>query len=252
MRSLQDWTDAYLPLITDAEASACTDAEIDAFEQKWQVAFREDHKRFLRRFGGWAGRRDQMPKFLNITNSLYDLNSMDYHYEDELNFPDEVHIPSGWLMFGMHDVDNFVAVNQRTGELCTYYGDVLYDFYAESIDKFLVQRLFSYINFYSTRDKNRQLGFYGLRKFTSNDELISFLESNDFDVIQELCDHRQIFAQRGDVYFLSDFGSPRSQPTNPHHYGDFRFATPAKDERVIWSLSKELASVLGVAHRIHS
>lgn len=248
MRSVQDWIDAYLPLITDAEVSACTDVEIDAFEKKWQVNFREDHKGFLRRFGGRVARQS-MPKFLQTTNSYYSIVGMDGSYEEYLSFPDDKP-PSGWLMFGRHDVDNNIGINQHTGELCTYDGDVLCDFYAESIDHFLAQRLFSYINFYSTRDKNRQLGFYGLRKFTSNDELISFLESNDFDVIQELCDHRQIFAQRGDVYFWSDFGSPSSQPTNPNHYGDFRFATPVKDERVIWSLSKELASVLGVAHRI--
>jgi hypothetical protein len=42
--SIQAWLDRYLPLITDAEASACTEAEIAAFEKKWQVSFREDHK----------------------------------------------------------------------------------------------------------------------------------------------------------------------------------------------------------------
>lgn len=250
MRSVQDWIDAYLPLITDAEASACTDAEIDAFEQKWQVRFREDHKRFLRQFGGHVARQS-MPEFLQITNSYYAVATMDGFYESYLNFPEDMP-PSGWLMFAKHDVDCDIGINQNSGQLYTYDGDILYEFCADSIDHFLAQRLFSYINFYSTRDKNRQLGFYGLRKFTSNDELISFLESNDFDVIQELCDHRQIFAQRGDVYFLSDFGSPRSHPPNPNHYGDFRFATPAKDEKVIWNLSKELASVLGVAHRIQS
>lgn len=247
MRSVQDWIDAYLPLITDR--SQCTDAEISAFEKKWPVVIRNDHRRFLSLFGGDTGAT--RVDFLHITNSSYSVEALEDYYTECANFPD-MYPPDGWTLFAVSDLGRSVAVNKLRGSLFEFEDNRLFDLFSDSIDKFLAQRLFSYINFYSTRDKNRQLGFYGLRKLTSNDELISFLESNDFDVIQELCDNRQIFAQRGDVYFLSDFGPPHSQPTNPNHYGDFRFATPAKDERVIWSLSKDLAAVLGVAHRIQS
>jgi hypothetical protein len=71
--SIQAWLDRYLPLITDT--SGCTDEDIDAFERKWQVCFREDHKRFLKRFGRGVGH--SIIDLLKITNASYDLDTID-------------------------------------------------------------------------------------------------------------------------------------------------------------------------------
>ncbi len=250
MRSVQDWIDAYLPLITDAEASACTDAEISAFEQKWQVAFREDHKRFLRLFGGGTGR--SMPEFLKITNASYNISIMDYHYEDYLDFPDEEHIPSGWLMFGIHDVDNFVAVNQRTGELCTYYGDVLYDFYADSIDKFLAQQLYSYIHFKESQSKRKVSGFFDQRTPHTDDQIKMYLKQHGFEVFEALCDVKKIAAQRGDIYFFSDFESPNFSSVLARNLGLMAFSSPEIEANETEILVKALAAMLGLKRRIRT
>lgn len=251
MRSVQDWIDAYLPLITDAEASACTDAEISAFEQKWQVVFREDHKRFLRLFGGRTARQN-MPGFLQITNSYYAVATMDGFYEDYLDFPDEVHIPSGWQMFAKHDVDCNIAVNQRTGELYTYDGDILYDFYADSIDEFLAQQLYVYINFNAPVNKKKIIGFSGNRPPNTDEQIKAFLRQHGFAVFEKLCNVKKIAAQRGDVYFFSDFESPNFSRVLSQNFGFFAFAAPEAEANGAEILVQALAAMLGLKRRIRT
>lgn len=248
--SIQAWLDCYLQLITDTEASACTEAEIDAFEKKWQVSFREDHKCFLMRFGGNVARQN-MPKFLQITNSYYDLVCMDGSYENYLNFPEDMP-PSGWSVFSMHDVDNNVVVNQHTGELSTFNGDGIQNFYADSIDKFLAQQLYGYINFNAPVNKNKIIGFSGNRPPNTNEQIKEFLRQHGFEVFEELCDVKKIAAQRGDVYFFSDFESPNFSRVLSRNFGFFAFATPEADANEAEGFAKALAAILGLERRIRT
>lgn len=247
--SLQAWLDRYLPLITDVEASACAEAEIAAFEKKWRLNFREDHKCFLKRFGGNVARQS-MPKFLQITNSYYGLAAMESSYEDYLNFPDEIHIPSGWQMFAKHDVDCHIAINQITGELYTYDGDLIYDFYADSVDKFLAQHLYFYINFNAPVNKNMITGFSGNRAGNTDEKIKLFLRQHGFDIFEELCDVKKIAAQRGDTYFFSDFESPIFSRPLSRNFGFFAFSYPEIAAHDIDEISQELAAILGLKRRI--
>ena len=250
MMSIQAWLDRYLPLITDAKASACTDAEISAFEQKWQVSFREDHKRFLKRFGGNVARQN-MPKFLQITNSYYDLVGMDYSYEDNLDFPEEAP-PSGWLVFGMHDVDSEIVVNQYTGELSTFDGNRIRNFYADNIDKFLAQLLYFYINFNAAVNKNKIIGFSGNRPPNTDEQIKLFLKQHGFEVFEELCDVKKIAAQRGDVYFFSDFESPNFSRVLSRNFGYFALSAPETEANEAENIAKALAAILGLKRRIRT
>lgn len=245
--SIQAWLDRYLPLITDV--IGCTDTEIDAFEQKWQVCFREDHKRFLKRFGGNLPRQE-MPEFLQITNSYYDLSAMESSYQDYLNFPDEMHIPLGWQMFASHDVDCNIGVNQHTGELYTYDGDTLYNFYADSIDKFLAQHLYFYINFNAPVNKNKITGFSGYRPANTDEQIKLFLQQHGFEVFEALCDVKKIAAQRDDIYFFSDFETSNFSRVLSRNFGFFAFSSPEIGATDTESLAKALAAILGLKRRM--
>lgn len=247
MMSIQAWLDRYLPLITDAKASACIDAEISAFEQKWQVSFREDHKQFLRRFGG--GTEQTMPEFLKITNASYDLSAFDYSYEDNLDFPEEAP-PSGWLMFGMHDVDSNIVVNQYTGELSTFDGNAIRNFYADSIDKFLAQLLYFYINFNAA--VNKIIGFSGHRPPNTDEQIKVFFMQHGFEVFEELYDVKKIVAQRGDVYFFSDFESPNFSRVLSRNFGFFALSAPETQANEAENIAKALAAILGLKRRIRT
>ncbi|MEY2863622.1 MAG: hypothetical protein RLY58_1329 [Pseudomonadota bacterium] len=249
--SIQAWLDRYLPLITDAEASACAEAEIAAFEKKWRLNFREDHKCFLKRFGGNVARQS-MPKFLQTTNSYYDLAAMEGSYEDYLNFPDEVHIPSGWQLFAQHDVDCNIAINQSTGELYTYDGDIIYDFYADSVDKFLAQHLYFYINFNAPVNKNKIIGFSGNRPPNTDEQVKAFLRQHGFEVFEELCDVKKIAAQRGDAYFFSDFETLNFSRVLSRNFGFFAFSAPEAEANKMESMANALATMLSLTRQIQT
>ena len=153
-------------------------------------------------------------------------------------------------MFAKHDVDCNIGVNQHTGELYTYDGDVLYNFYADSIDKFLAQHLYFYINFNAPVNKHNITGFSGNRIAHTDEQIKLFLQQNGFEVYEALCDVKKIAAQRDDIYFFSDFETPKFSRVLSRNFGFFAFSAPEIRTSDTECLAKALAAILGLKRRI--
>ncbi len=244
VRRVHDWIDLYWPRITDA--TTCTDLDIHNFEQKWQISFREDHKNFLRLLGGGK----IQPKFFEIMNIDYQLYHMDSCYQEYDVFPEE-RPPSGWLLFALNFNYYNVAIHQRTGVLYYYEGGILCGFFSKSVDVFLAQQLYIYFNFDPIIKDKINIGYHGYRR-VDNQAIRFFLIENGFKISEELCDTRKVCAQYGDVSFFSDFHASDGIDVKNRNKGLFSFSAPETNQQPTALLAQQLASLLGLEHRINA
>ena len=144
------------------------------------------------------------------------------------------------------------VVNQYTGELSTFDGNRIRNFYADNIDKFLAQLLYFYISFNTPVNKNKIIGFSGNRPPNTDEQIKLFLKQHDFEVFEELCDVKKIAAQRGDVYFFSDFESPNFSRVLSRNFGFFALSTPEAQANEAENIAKALAAILVLKRRIRT
>lgn len=95
-------------------------------------------------------------------------------------------------------------------------------------------------------NKHNITGFSGHRLANTDEQIKLFLQQNGFEVYEALCDIKKIAAQRDDIYFFSDFETPKFSRVLSRNFGFFAFSAPEIRASGIACLAKALAAILGL------
>ena len=117
------------------DAAAVAEFEIQNFVQEHNIPLREDHLRFLMRYGSNSGARLKI--FKNYGGD-FDFVSFKRVYIE--NYP-EMKVPDGYAYFGSSFMDLSFCIHFESGKIYSYEEEEIYGIVHESINGFLVSCL---------------------------------------------------------------------------------------------------------------
>lgn len=240
--SRSEWAGQCLGMIRDKYKTTLD--EVHAAEEKIGYYFREDHKKFLLNFGGGRLGKNRTD-FLKHTNYDYDLDTVVDYYSD-LDVSSTDYPPSGWDFFAFSFFNAHLAINQLSGEIYNFDSREIYDFFADSVDKFVLQSLVDYYLFFSPSNK---VIYTGINRLPQAD-LMSLFQEEGFTIQTDFVDRRRVFASNGPINIWTDFNPVDFSDELKRHWGKMTVAGTPWRVLEVRRKAKFFAKAIGLNNRV--